>query len=93
MSKKNPRGWSMKFATAGHDMTFTYQEPTSPTFRRVLTIDTRFVPSNRHEAQQWFLMLLGRIWWDITEVDSFSATTRVADEMVTTLFRHREATP
>ena len=61
--------------------------------KRALSVDIRAAPENDYEMQQWFLTLMGKIWWNITDLESLTMTTRVADSMVAELKRHRNEFP
>lgn len=69
------------------------------TFRRVipkhesrsLTIDIWAPPKKAYDAQQWFISLLGMIWWDISDTESYTVTTRDVDQFTRLLATHRDA--
>jgi hypothetical protein len=46
--------------------------------RRVITIDVRAMPTNRAELHMWIMLLVSRIWWDVSELDSLAYTARLA---------------
>lgn len=72
---------------AGHLLTFTRNVPGIEI--STLTIDLAAPPKHPYDAQKWFISLLGSIWWDLTEPESFNRTTRVADVMTTLVKLHR----
>ena len=68
------------------------------TFRRVipkiesrsLTIDIWAPPQKAHDVRQWFLQLLGMIWWDTSETESYVITSRDVDQFMRLLATHRD---
>jgi hypothetical protein len=62
--------------------------------RRLVSIDLwspphSIVGNDTNDIQQWFLALLGMIWWDIENTVSFVQVTHVADAMVSIVKRER----
>lgn len=88
-TRKHLRNWTVTAKRTGlqdRDITFTYR--LGKISRRMLTVDMGAIPEHRYDAQQWFLELLGRIWWNTADTESFTITTHVADEMVRLTERH-----
>ncbi len=59
--------------------------------RRVITIDVRAMPTNRAELHMWIMLLVSRIWWDVSELDSMAYTARLVDGAVEHLLQAKAA--
>ncbi len=90
MSRKSD--WRVRGKRVGRILTLTYT--LGKLDLRLVSIDLWSPPHNivgndTHDIQQWFLALLGMIWWDTKNTVSFTRTTHVADAMVSIVNRER----
>lgn len=75
-------------------LTYTYRLGNME--RRVMTIHIWAPPhepvgNDTIDIQRWFLHWLRELWWDCRELESFMATTHIAQAMTSILQRERKA--
>lgn len=58
--------------------------------RRIITVDIRNVPVNEYDARLWFMGLLGRIWWDVTDTESAAGMNQMLDQFIALSVKARE---